>query len=229
MRIMTFNIQHCEYFPEKNIKFEPFGDEILAFGDIIGLNEVRGRGFLKGYTDQAGRLSRLTSYYSYFGKAIKVGGLAPYGNALLSRFPIISAETVKIPDPEVKSGSEMYESRCIIKAVIDAGEKYTVIVTHMGLNEDERINAVKEIMKLAPEKRCIIMGDFNCLPDAKELQPLFNKFNCTDTEDFTFPSDSPDRKIDYIFLSRDIEIADKGTSPNIVSDHRSQWVRIKEK
>lgn len=230
MRIMTFNIQHCNFFPEGKILFEPFSEEILSLkGDIIGLNEVRGKGLLKGYSDQTGKLSELTSYHSYFGPAIKVGGIAPYGNALLSRFPILRAETVKIPDPVNKTGTEMYESRCIIKAVIDAGEKYNVFVTHMGLNKDERINAVNELLKIAPAEKCIIMGDFNCLPTAEELSPLFNKFNCTDTDDYTFPSDRPDRKIDYIFLSRDIEITDKGTSPNIVSDHRSQWVSIREK
>lgn len=230
MKVMTFNIQHCNFFPESEIKFEPFSREILSFGcDIIGLNEVRGKGDLKGYSDQTGKLSELTSFYSYFGKAVDVRGIAPYGNALLSRFPIISAETLKIPDPVNKTGSEMYESRCIIKAAVDAGEKYNVFVTHMGLNRDERENAVELLMKTVREENCIIMGDFNCTPDAEELKPLFEKFNCTDVNDFTFPSDSPDRKIDYIFLSRDIEISDKGTSPNVVSDHRSQWVSIREK
>ena len=77
-------------------------------------------------------------------------------------------------------------------------------------------------------EKCIIMGDFNCTPDSSELKPLFERFNCTDINDYTFPSDSPVKKIDYIFLSRDIEITDKGTSPNVISDHRSQWVSIRE-
>ncbi len=229
MKVMTFNIQHCRFFPEGKIRFQPFCDEILSMdADLIGLNEVRGRGLIKGYSDQTGKLSSLTSFYSYFGEAIKVGGVAPYGNAILSRFPVISAETIKIPDPENKTGSEMYESRCIIKAVIDAGEKYNVLVTHMGLNRDERENAVALLMKNACDEKCIIMGDFNCTPDSSELKPLFERFNCTDIIDYTFPSDSPVKKIDYIFLSKDIEITDKGTSPNVISDHRSQWVSIRE-
>lgn len=230
MKIMTFNIQHCNFYPENVIKFEPFVREIKEIGaDFVGLNEVRGRGLLRGYTDQTKKLSSLTGYNGYFGKAINVAGTSPYGNAFLSRYPVISAETVKIPDPVPKTGHEMYESRCIIKAVIQADEKYTVLVTHMGLNKDERESAVRTLLENAPEEKCIIMGDFNCTPDAPEIKPLYDKYVCTDVDDFTFPSDRPDRKIDYIFLSEDIEILNKGTTVNVVSDHLGQWVEIKEK
>ena len=229
MKIMTFNILHCMNYGTRKICFEDFAKEILSYGaDFVGLNEVRGKGFIKDYTDQAKKLGKLTDMNYYFGKAINVLGVAPYGNAFLSKYPVISAETIKIPDPSPKKGKEMYESRAIIKAVIDAGDKYTLIITHMGLNLDERENAVKEILSIAPEEKCIIMGDFNCTPDSGELKPIFEKYNCSDTEAFTFPSDKPRIKIDYIFTSPDIEIIDKGTTKDIVSDHLGQWIEIKE-
>lgn len=230
MRIMSFNIQHCNYFPERKILFEPFAAEILSLdADIIGLNEVRGKGPLKGYTDQTEMLSRLTGLHSCFGKAINVGGTSPYGNALLSKYPIISAETVKIPDPEKKTGNAMYESRCIIKAIIDKGEKYTVLVTHMGLNKDERENAVRTLLEIAPDRNCIIMGDFNCTPEAAELKPLYEKYECACDEGFTFPSDAPEKRIDYIFSSRDLIKTEAYISGNIVSDHRSIYTDFEEK
>lgn len=229
MKIMTFNILHCMDYLSKKIDFKKFADEILANGaDIVGLNEVRGKGLLKDYTAQAEKLGKLTDMRHYFGKAINVMGVAPYGNGLLSKYPILSAETVKIPDPAKKTGSEMYESRAIIKAVIDAGRRYTVLVTHMGLNLDERENAVKTLLSIAPDESCIIMGDFNCTPDSKELAPLFEKYVCADTDTLTFPSDKPRIKIDYIFVSRDIEIINRGTTTDIVSDHLAQWIEIKE-
>ena len=229
MKIMTFNILHCMNYASKKIDFKKFAEEIsLSGADIVGLNEVRGQGLLAGYTAQAKKLGKLTGMEHYFGKAINVAGVAPYGNGLLSKYPVISRETVKIPDPEVKTGDQMYESRAIIKAVIDAGKKYTVLVTHMGLNTDERENAVKTLLSIAPEKNCIIMGDFNCTPESEELKPLSDSFICSDTEAFTFPSDKPRIKIDYIFTSKDIEVINKGTSCNIVSDHLAQWIEIKE-
>ena len=229
MKIMTFNILHCMNYRTKKICFEDFAEEILSYNaDFVGLNEVRGKGFIKDYTAQAQKLGALTGMSHYFGKAINVLGVAPYGNAFLSKYPVISAETIKIPDPSPKKGSEMYESRAVIKAVIDAGEKYTFIVTHMGLNLDERENAVKTILSVAPEKRCIIMGDFNCTPESAELKPIFEKYSCSDTETLTFPSDNPRIKIDYIFTSKDIEIIDRGTTTDVVSDHLGQWIEIKE-
>lgn len=229
MKIMTFNILHCMNYSAKKICFEDFSREILSVGaDFVGLNEVRGKGFIKDYTDQAKKLGSLTGMNYYFGKAINVMGVAPYGNAFLSKYPIISAETVKIPDPSPKTGKEMYESRAIIKAEIDAGKKYTLLVTHLGLNKDERESAVKTLLSLAPEKKCIIMGDFNCTPESEELKPIFEKYSCSDTETLTFPSDKPRIKIDYIFTSPDIEITDRGTTENIVSDHLGQWIEIKE-
>ncbi len=228
MKIMTFNILHCMNYSTKKIDFSAFADEILSVGaDIAGLNEVRGAGLLPGYTAQAKKLGELTSMNHYFGKAISVAGTSPYGNAILSRYPI-TAEVFAVPDPKIKTGKEMYESRAVIRAVARAEKNYTVLVTHMGLNKDERINAVKTVLSLASDERCIIMGDFNCTPDAEELKPLFDAFNCSDTKDLTFPSDAPKKKIDYIFTSRDIEIIDKGTSENAVSDHLAQWIEIKE-
>lgn len=226
MKIMTFNTLHFMDYISKNIDFPKFAEEIKTFdADIIGLNEVRNKGFIKGYTNQLKKVSALTGYDYYFGKAISVGGLAPYGNGLMAKEKIMNAVTVKIPNPEKKTGDKMYESRCIIKAKI---KDYTVIVTHMGLNFDERENAVKAILQLAPEEKCIIMGDFNCTPDAKELKPLFDKYICSDVNDFTFPADKPRIKIDYIFVSKDIKIKNRGTSENVVSDHLAQWIEIEE-
>ncbi len=229
MKIVTFNVLHFMDYKTKNIDFQKFAEEIKSFdADIIGLNEVRGKGFLKDYTDQLKKISALTGYDYYFGKAISVKGIAPYGNGILVRGKIRSAETVKIPDPEKKTGTKMYESRCIIKARVGENEEYTVLVTHMGLNTDERENAVKAILSIAPEEKCIIMGDFNCTPEEKELSPLFEKYICSDTKAFTFPSDKPEIKIDYIFVSKDIKIKSFKTTENIVSDHLAHLIEIEE-
>lgn len=230
MKIMSFNTLHCMDYKTKEIDFKKFADEILLSGaSFVGLNEIRGRGFLKGYTAQAKKLSVLTGMDYYFGEAIRVKGLAPYGNAFLSKFPIVSAETVRIPDPHKKTGNENYESRCIIKAKIRMGEEYTILITHMGLNKDERENAVKLLLSMAEKEKCIIMGDFNCTPEKEELRPIYEDFVSRGTEKFTFPSDKPDKKIDYIFTSKDIEVISEGVTENVVSDHLGVWIEIKEK
>ncbi len=231
MKIMTFNTQHCLNFLEQKIDFPLMAKTILDYGaDIIGLNEMRGEGEREDYTDQVPMLSKLTSIPNfYFAKAIDVGGKNPYGNGLLTKFKITEVKTIPIPDPTEKTGSENYETRCILKATLENG--LTVLVTHFGLNPDEQENAVKTVMENLPQERCILMGDFNVTPDNPVLTPIRERM--TDTAHLfkenllSYPSDKPDVKIDYIFVSPDIEVITADIPPIIASDHRPHTSEIK--
>lgn len=224
MKVMTFNIQHCLDYKNQKIDFDLFARKITEFGaDFCGLNEVRGKGLLIGYTDQTKKLSKKTGLYGYFGEAIKVKGLAPYGNAILSKKPFKSVQTIRIPDPETKNENENYETRCIIKAVAtENGKDILFLVTHMGLAKDERINAVKTICKIADstDLPIVLMGDFNACPDEETLAPLFERFSDTlkGENAKTFPSDCPEKKIDYI-LYRGLKCKNTKVINEVVSDH----------
>ena len=224
MKVMTFNIQHCLDYKRRKIDFDLFAEKIKEYDpDFCGLNEVRGKGFLAGYTNQTEKLSRKTGRKGYFGEAIKVAGLAPYGNAILSKMPLKSAETIKIPDPETKDEKANYESRCVIKAVIEEkGKEILFLVTHMGLSISERKNAVKTICEIADktELPIILMGDFNACPDEDTLKPLYERFTDTLRNENvkTFPSDKPEIKIDYIFY-RGLECKNTKVINEVVSDH----------
>lgn len=224
MRVMTFNIQHCLDYKKRKIDFDLFAEKIKEFNpDFCGLNEVRGKGFLAGYTNQTEKLSRKTGMCGYFGEAIKVKGLAPYGNAILSKKPVKSAETIKIPDPETKNEKVKYETRCVIKAVVEEnGKDILFLVTHMGLSISERKNAVKTICEIADstDLPVILMGDFNACPDEDTLKPLYERFTDTLGNESvnTFPSDNPEIKIDYIFF-RGLECKNTKVIKEVVSDH----------
>ena len=233
MKIMTFNTQHCCGYVNDKIDFELMAGVIRDSGaDIVGLNEMRGAGELDGYTDQVPTLSALTGIENYyFAKAIDVGGKnAPYGNGLLSKYPIESAETVMIPDPtERLPDGKWYETRCVLKARLSSG--ITVLVTHFGLNPDEQENAVKTVMENLEGERCVLMGDFNVTPDSKLLDPIREKMVDTasvfDCEKFSFPSDTPRKKIDYIFVTPDVEIVCADIPAAVASDHRPHTAEIK--
>lgn len=235
MRIMTFNIQHALDYKNQKIDIDLFADSIKKYGaDICGLNEVRGKGFLKGYTDQTNAIADRLDFYRYFGEAIKVKGTSPYGNALVSKYPIKSAETVRIPDPKVKNAYEHYESRCVIKAVLDIeGSELCVLICHMGLAKDERKNAVETLCGLIDkiEMPLVVMGDFNTVPEDAVLAPLFDRMK--DTADIsdaakgpTFPSYNPDIKIDYL-LYRGLVCENAVIVEEIVSDHFSIFADFK--
>ena len=114
---MSYNTQHCLNFLTQKIDFDLIANTIKNCGaDIIGLQEIRGEGPREDYVDQIKVLSEKTGFYYYFAEAIKVDDTNPYGNAILSKYPITSAETITIPDPEVKKYKDGYETRCILKA-----------------------------------------------------------------------------------------------------------------
>lgn len=230
MKIMSFNTQHCLNYLEQKIDFDIMARAIRECdADIIGLNEMRNTGVHHEYSDQVGILSKLTDVNEhYFAEAIKFSGTNPYGNGLLSKLAIISAETIIIPDPNPKKYDGYYETRCVLKATLEGG--ITVLVSHFGLNPDEQQNAVKTVVENLADEKCILMGDFNMTPDNPILDPI--RARMTDSSAYfnepklSFPSDKPNIKIDYIFTSPDIKVI-SADIPNIVaSDHRPHTAEV---
>lgn len=230
MRFMTFNTQHCLNYITRTIDFDVMAEAILACGaDVVGLNEMRGLGTDAEYTAQVEKLASLTGMrYFYFAKAIDVSGKGPYGNGLLSKKPILKAETIMIPDPVIKEKGRRYETRCLLKAEIEGG--ITVFVTHMGLNPEERQNAVETVIDHMAEKKCVLMGDFNMEPSDPILLPIYDAMQDTatafDSVKLSFPSDVPLVKIDYIFVSRDGNILSADIPAIVASDHRPHVAEV---
>ena len=230
MKIMTFNTQHCLNYTTQEIDFSVMAEAIkICDPDIVGLNEMRGLGEEKGFEEQVEILASLTGFkYYYFGEAIKVRGNNPYGNGILSKYPFKSIEKIMIPDPQIKTGERHYETRCIIKAVF--GNGVSVLVSHFGLNRDEQKNAVKTVLENLETEKCILMGDFNLRPENEILNPIRAVMKDVSSNDddpmFTFPSDNPTRKIDYIFVSEDIEVYKAEIPQIIASDHRPHTAEI---
>ncbi len=228
MRIMTFNIQHALDYQRQIIDFEPFAALIRQHRvDICGLNEVRGDGeHAKGYTDQTNTLGDLLEMARFFGEATRVEGDNPYGNAILSRYPFREATVIPIPDPVVKDEPAYYETRCVIKTIIDSPEgAICCLVCHMGLAKAEAKNAVAVLCDIidSTDMPLILMGDFNNTPDSELLQPLFERLNDTaavsdNAAHHTYPSYAPAMKIDYI-LYRGLTCQSAAVIEQVVSDH----------
>lgn len=223
MRVMTFNIQHCKNYVSKQIDPEIMARAIVELdADVVGLNEVYGGSSDPDYDAQEKQLASLAGYgYSSFAGAI-VTSHGSYGNALISRIPIVGSEVIAIPDPVTKCGKSLYETRCLLRVRLENG--VTMLVTHFGLNPDEQRNAVDTVLSSLADTRCVLMGDFNVRPDNAVLSPirerLYDASDAIAMEALSFPSDRPDRKIDYIFVSRDIGVTYADIPDVVASDHR---------
>lgn len=226
MKIMSFNTQHCLNFLEQRVDYEKMAKTIKDCGaDIVGLNEMFNGG---KYCEQTRELSRLTGLENhYFAKAIDDND-GPYGNGILSKIPFKSVETVIIPDPSHKRQGGCYETRCVLKAELENGLR--VLVTHFGLERDEQENAAKAVLELIRDEKCILMGDFNVTPESELLKPIRARMKDASVgfceSKLSFPSPKPEMKIDYIFVSPDIEVMDACIPELVASDHRPHTAEI---
>ena len=232
IKFMSYNTQHCLNFITREIDFDIIADTIKKCeADIIGLQEIRDEGQDADYQSQAKIIAeKLCYHYYYFAEAIRFEGVNPYGNAIISRYPIISAETIMIPDPEIKKYDGYYETRCLLKATIDVRNGLNVLVSHFGLNPDEHENAVETVVSNIPKEHCVLMGDFNMEPDNQILDPIMQGLQDTakffSTNKLSFPSDTPKVKIDYIFVSKDLKVEYADIPEVISSDHRPHVATI---
>lgn len=225
IKVATYNILHCEDYRKEKIDFQAFAETIKSLdADVIGLNEVHGEGEDEEYTEQAKILGELTGYNYFFAKATDIDGNNPFGNAVLTRLPVKEFSVIPIPDPENPTGKYLYETRCVLKMVTATDPEITFLITHFGLNLDEHENAVKVFCENYTEERCVFMGDFNVQPDNPILDEI--KKRMTDSaaacgnEKRTFIAHDPFKRIDYIFVSKDIKPLNYDVPEIILSDHR---------
>jgi len=96
-----------------------------------------------------------------------------------------------------------------------------------GYSKSIRVIQVNEMLEIIDfdSYPTILMGDMNSDTSAREVfTPLFNYFNDAwslgnSTNGYSFPSDNPDRRIDYILTTRDIVIKRSYLLNSTASDH----------
>lgn len=197
--------------------------------DLVALQEVD-RGMARtGKIDQAAWLGERLGLHAVYGPA--TGGAAfnvaegEYGIALLSRWPVVEHQRHLLfhqPLPLDQRPPKYYaEQRALLGCAVDIqGTLVDVFCTHFDLTQDQRMPQARQVAELCtgwhPGRPSVLMGDFNALPDAPEIDTLraafsdvFQALNVVGEERLTFPSGPLESHtdngwaagIDYIFLS----------------------------
>lgn len=226
MKVMTFNIQHARNFLTGKIDIPLMAKTIQDLGaDVCVMQEVYGKGEGESFVGQSEKIAEMLGFHHYFAKAIDIGTKGPYGNAIVSRFPITFSETIAVPSaPRIFKG--YYEDRCLLNTVVKSPEgDIQILGCHFGLMPNEAELCAKTVCDaISPDMPTVFMGDLNLTPDSELLDPV--RHVLVDTDNFykgennlTFPSDKPDIKIDYIFVSSDIKVNDVQIPSVIAADH----------
>ena len=225
LRILSYNIHHAEGVDGK-LDVPRIAQVILSVDpDLVALQEVDKNTIRTGKVNQDIELSRLTKMNSVFGSNITFQG-GQYGNAILSKFPIIKNKNFLLPN--VDSG----EQRGLLQSQIQISNKENVLFfsTHLDhrRSDTERLasaKAINQIIGLDNKSPAILAGDFNDVPDSPTLKELGKVWLRTNKKILrTIPASKPSRQIDYIFVQPkerwkiiESQVLDEDTA----SDHRA--------
>ena len=225
LRILSYNIHHAEGVDGK-LDVPRIAQVILSVDpDLVALQEVDKNTIRTGKVNQDIELSRLTKMNSVFGSNITFQG-GQYGNAILSKFPIIKNKNFLLPN--VDSG----EQRGLLQSQIQISNKENVLFfsTHLDhrRSDTERLasaKAINQIISLDNKSPAILAGDFNDVPDSPTLKELGKVWLRTNKKILrTIPASKPSRQIDYIFVQpkeRWKIIESQILDEDIASDHRA--------
>lgn len=215
LRVATYNIRHGEGLDGK-VDLDRVGQVISDLAvDLIGLQEVDKGRKRSGNVDQARYLAQLMDMKYVFAPAFH-RGTSQYGNAILSRFPILFWESFPL--------KSLRESRVLVRAVIEvAGRRLNFFTTHLGLNQRERLRHIDYVVLpvIRSSRRAILTGDLNCLPDSPEMRRLTEVLQDANPPagQFTFPSHTPSERIDFVMHTGGWQMAEARVYPAEASDH----------
>jgi endonuclease/exonuclease/phosphatase family metal-dependent hydrolase len=201
---------------------------------VVGLQEVSRGWYVNGSTDMLAWLQRrLRMPHVRFAGASD----AIWGNAVLSRYPIVADGVVSLP----REGVPLGRNYLWVALDLGAGQRLRVVVTHLHHVEGPDGARVRQaqvprlLEGVAGRTATVLMGDLNAEPDSREIAMLrqaglvdaFVAAAGRPADELTWPSDRPARRIDYLWLSRDLAAIGFVATTSMASDHRGVAVTIR--
>lgn len=207
LRVMTWNIHHGEGI-DGRVDLQRIAGVIRAESpDLVALQEVDKGVARTDRIDTPAELARLTGMTALFHNNFSYQG-GEYGNAILSRLPVLSDTNTHLK--MLRDG----EQRGVLQAVVDlpGGRRLLFASTHIDYRRDdaERLANVAEFKSLLTRHAglpFILCGDFNDFPGSRVHASMKEEFvDCWakvgEGEGFTFSSDRPRSRIDYVWVAR---------------------------
>lgn len=229
-------------FPDCNLDLQASINVIRSHNpDIIGLQEIDRFWARSGGVDEPAVIAAALgmAHYCYAANLnhqpdTHANVPHQYGTVIISRFPILDCSNTLLR----RTGNN--EQRGLTRALINVrGVPLQFYNTHLHTTAVDRLMQTADIagvIDAAPEGPKVLMGDFNALPTTTEMVPIFSRFldawteagvpTATNPNGFTSPArltGNPTRRIDYIFVSPQVEVAqayvpiDQHT--NLAADH----------
>ena len=243
----TFNILHGRSLVDGRVDLERFATAVEELdADVLGLQEVdrdQPRSFGADLTAVAAEAMGATSHQFVAALAGTPGttwmaatgdeqpGSASYGIALLSRLPVHSWETIRLPAPPTRLPVRFPgrrwpvlasdEPRVAVAAVVDGPRgPLTVVTTHLSFvprwNSWQLRRLMRALSGCCPEP-LLLTGDLNMERGVPERITGLRSL----AQAPTFPGHAPDRQLDHVLARGDVGLVRAASAPEVpLSDHR---------
>lgn len=190
--------------------------------DIVGLQEVDDLVTRSGGVPEAAWLGQTLGMQHAFGRFMDYQGGA-YGMAILSKFPIVSTQSVRLPEGN--------EPRVALAVEVELPDRQHLMVVnvHFDWVDDDRFRfaQAQTLTRFLDGLTLpyVLLGDFNDVPESRTLALFKSRAReaVKPADDrFTFSSTKPEKEIDFIFTAPAARWSGRArviTEP-LVSDHR---------
>lgn len=154
LRVVTFNMRHAKGMDGRVNINRTLQLLKRTEADVIALQEVDRYRLRSGFQDQAAYLAKNLGMDWRFSASLD-GAVNQYGNAILSRYPIIDQEVKYLPGQERRSVLQV--------RIREGGQLLSVVTTHLSVHVEERQRQMPLLLDFlsAVHGAAVLTGDFN--------------------------------------------------------------------
>lgn len=232
LRVVTWNLHKCVGGLDRRHDVQRCAAVLADMApDIALLQEVAQNGKRFGSAKQVDELAQRLGFehQSYFVNVRFGPRRGEYGNAVLSRFPIVRTENIDLTLPGRKARSVLHAE---LRLLNKQGHQRTLHTfnLHLGLSERERREQLARFLACAPLRAVhastpvVVAGDFNDVWGSLGKRLLLPAGFCGPRRPVrTFPAWAPMRALDSLYLRGDCELDSltklRGKGARTASDH----------
>ena len=228
--VVSYNIHHGEGI-DGRLDLERIAEVIRETdADLVSLQEVDQNVSRSESVDQPQEFAKLLKMHVAFGGNIDLQG-GKYGNAVLSRFPIVANKNHLLPN----TGGGEQRGVLEVDVELPHGGQLIFLATHLDHRSDpaQRLDSAKfinEAFAIETKFPVCLTGDLNAVPDSSVLDAFRKHWTLPDGQaGLTIPVGTPNRKIDYILVGsaapssgiRLREVETRVLDEAVASDHRA--------
>lgn len=191
--------------------------------DVVALQEVDAGSLRSQFINQVEYIADKAGFPFWYHQTNRnLGKFAQHSNGFLSHIRPVEIVEHKLPG--------LIPGRGAIVVRFGATHHHLVLIlAHLALGRRARMTQLSYIADIANEhEHVVLMGDLNCQPHSKEIRMLLNTTRLCplSTNEETFPSWQPTKKLDYILTTPKLEVHSAHVLKHVVSDHLPLAVEI---